>query len=98
MKQTYFSGLKERFTALALMALLCGATVKANSLPPVITGVAVTNGALRIDWQDGRPTYQVQTAPSVGGSWVNVGSPTTNSFALLSMTNSQGLFRVVADY
>ncbi len=80
------------------MMLPVGLTLSASPLPPVIHSVAVTNGMLRLDWQDGRATYQVQTALSTDGSWVNVGNPTTNTVALVSITNSHSLYRIVSDY
>jgi len=58
----------------------------------------MTNGQLRFDWLNGRPTYQVQTALRTDGPWLNVGNPTMNNFALVSITNSRSFYRVVADY
>lgn len=98
MNQTRFSPFKLCFVGLVWITLLSGLSANANPTPPLINNATLTNGLLRLDWQDGRPTYQVQTAPGIGGPWVNVGNPTTNSFALLSITNSQGLFRIAADY
>ena len=98
MNQILFSSFQACCVGLFWITLLSSLSVNATPTPPLINNVTLTNGLLRLDWQDGRPTCQVQTAADIGGPWVNVGNSTTNSFALLSITNSQGLFRVVADY
>lgn len=80
------------------MMLLGRLVANASPLPPVINSVFVTNGMLRLDWQDGRPTYQVQAALGAEGPWTNVGNPVTNAFALVSMTNTHSFYRIVSDY
>lgn len=82
-------------TALVPFALTCAADPVA---PPLISGATVTNGQLLLAWQDGRPTYQVQSAVELGQPWTNVGSPTTNNFALLSLTGDHAYYRVVSDF
>lgn len=84
---------------LTLLVATTGTVASATSFPPpVITNSAVFNGQLRLDWRDGRPSYQVQFAPAPSGPWTNVGNPTANTFALLSAAGSKGFYRVVSDY
>ena len=98
MTQSYINRIRSSFTGLAFIAFLGGLNVNASAVSPIIHSVTVTNGQLRLGWQDGRPTYQVQSAADTAGPWMNVGSPTSNNFALVSMTNAQGFYRVVSDY
>ncbi len=49
-------------------------------------------------WSGGRPSYQVQTRSDLTTNWVNVGSPTTNNFATVPVTDTQAYFRVVSDF
>jgi len=86
------------FALLSIVCVVIGAKINGAPPPPSIDSATVTNGQLRIDWHDGRPTYQVQSATNLSGPWTNVANPTTNSYALLSMSSSQAFFRVVADY
>jgi len=99
MAQIHSIRLSELLVGLSLLIATSGTVANATSLPPpVITNSSVTNGQLRLDWHDGRPSYQVQSAPAPSGPWTNVGNPTANTFALLSTAGSQGFYRVVSDY
>jgi len=49
-------------------------------------------------WSGGRPTYQVQARSNFTANWVNVGTPTTNIFAVVPVTTDEAYFRVVSDF
>jgi len=72
----------------------CAETV----LPPTIVSFNLTNGQALLTWTNGRPTYQVQARSGFEAPWVNVGSPTSNSFAVVPLTSAQAFFRVVSDF
>ncbi len=84
----------------ALTTLTLAETLYADSsLPPVvISSVVTSNGQAILNWTGGRPTYQVQTRSDTLANWTNVGAPTSNSFAVIPITGSQALFRVVSDF
>ncbi|HTH46443.1 MAG TPA: spondin domain-containing protein [Candidatus Limnocylindria bacterium] len=67
--------------------------------PPIqITGAVVVGTDLRLTWAGGRPTYQLQTRPSLTSPWQILGQPTPATNATVSLDASHALFRVVADY
>jgi hypothetical protein len=49
-------------------------------------------------WSGGRPSYQVQTRSNLAANWVNVGSPMSNTFAVVPVTTDEAYFRVVSDF
>lgn len=49
-------------------------------------------------WSGGRPTYQVQGRSNFTANWVNVGTPTSNTFAVVPVTTDGAYFRVVSDF
>jgi len=63
-----------------------------------ITGFSVTGNQGTLLWSGGRPNYQVQTRSDFNSNWGNLGSPTTNNFATVPVTDTQAYFRVVSDY
>jgi len=66
--------------------------------PPVINSITAKNGQITLNWSGGRASYQVQTAASLFGNWVNIGAPTSNNLAVIPITNSQAYFRIVSDF
>src|SRR5204862_6796513 len=45
-----------------------------------------------------RSTYQVQARSNFTANWVNVGTPTSNTFAVVPVTTDGAYFRVVSDF
>ena len=66
--------------------------------PPYITGITFTNDSAIVTWTNGRPSYQLQSRSQLADSWANVGSPTTNAFAVTPVSGTQSFFRVVSDF
>ena len=64
---------------------------------PVINSITASNGQVTLNWSGGRASYQVQAA-RLFGNWVNIGAPTSNNLAVITMTNSQAYFRIVSDF
>src|SRR5438067_8934478 len=64
----------------------------------ITASITASNGQVVLNWSGGRPTYQVQTCGNLSGNWSNVGSPTSNSSAIIPMTNGEAFFRVVSDF
>lgn len=68
-------------------------------MPPVtLTAITVSNGQISLQWTGGRPTYQLQTRGAFSAPGVNLGSPTSNNGAVVSVSGPQAFFRVVSDY
>jgi len=67
-------------------------------LPPTIASVLIANGQISLNWQQGHPSYQVQSCPNMSQGWTNVGSLTSNTNALHPVRGDQALYRVVSDY
>ena len=63
-----------------------------------ITGFTVTNSQGVLAWSGGRPTYQVQTRSNFTANWSNVGSPTSNTVAVVPANDAQAYYRVVSDF
>lgn len=64
-----------------------------------LTVVQLSPSLLTMNWAGGRPTYQVQSRPSLDAAWSNVGDPTTASSAEVPLSqDQQGFFRVLSDY
>jgi hypothetical protein len=59
--------------------------------PPVLSGQNLT-----LTWSGGTPPYQVQSRSnlSVGSSWSNLGSTTSQTTVTVPMGGTQGYFRV----
>jgi len=72
--------------------------IRADASSPTITSVTVANGQISLTWQDGRPTYQVQSRPALGQAWTNIGNQGTNTSAQFSISGNQAFYRVVSDY
>lgn len=93
-------------TKIFLGAMIAVASIQLNetlraeaSFPPVtITSITTSNGQLVLNWIGGRPTYQVQTLSDLAANWTNVGASTSNNFAMIPITGSQALLRVVSDF
>ena len=85
---------------LAVASVQLSETLRADSsLPPVvISSVLTSNGQAILNWTGGRPTYQVQTRSDFLADWLNVGAPTSNSFAVIPTASGQALFRIVSDF
>jgi len=64
----------------------------------IINSFSVTGNQGALLWSGGRPSYQVQTRSDLTTNWVNVGSPTTNNFATVPVTDTRAYFRVVSDF
>ena len=64
----------------------------------VISSFSVTGNQGALTWSGGRPTYQVQTRSAFTANWVNVGSPTSNNFAVVPVADNQTYFRIVSDF
>lgn len=64
---------------------------------PVINSITASKGQVTLNWSGGRASYQVQAA-RLFGNWVNIGAPTSNNLAVITMTNSQAYFRIVSDF
>ena len=87
-------------TAIALALFSFGRLLLADSsLPPVtISSIAVSNGQVVLNWNGGRPTYQVQTRSGLAGNWTNFGAPVSNSVAVVPINSTQAFFRVISDF
>ena len=69
------------------------------SLPPlVINSITASNGQIVLNWIGGRPNYQLQSTSSLSDKWTNVGAPTSNTSAVVTMNGNPGFFRVVSDF
>lgn len=66
--------------------------------PVTITSISASNGQVALNWSGGRPTYQLQTRADMTSNWTNLGAATSNSFALITATASQGFYRVISDF
>ena len=64
----------------------------------VISSFSVTGNQGALTWSGGRLTYQVQTRSAFTANWVNVGSPTSNNFAVVPVVDNQTYFRIVSDF
>jgi len=64
----------------------------------VISSFSVTGNQGALMWSGGRPTYQVQTRSAFTANWVNIGSPTSNNFAVVPVVDNQTYFRIVSDF
>lgn len=89
-----------RISLLTCLTALSDVTLRADTpIPPVkISSITTSNGQLAISWTGGRPTFQIQTRSGLSASWTNFGAPTSNSIAVVPITGSQALFRVVSDF
>jgi hypothetical protein len=67
-------------------------------LPPTIVSFNITNGQALLTWTNGRPTFQLQARSGFDVPWANLGLPTSNTFAIVPLTNAQAFFRVVSDF
>ncbi len=63
-----------------------------------ITSFSVTGNQGTLMWSGGRPTYQIQARSNFTTNWVNVGTPTSNSFAVVPVATDEAYFRVVSDF
>src|SRR5260221_3813267 len=63
-----------------------------------ITSFSVTGNQGTLLWSGGRQNHQVQSRPDFNSNWSNLGSPTTNNFATVPVTDTQAYFRVVSDF
>ncbi len=64
----------------------------------VISSFSVTGNQGALMWSGGRPTYQLQTRSAFTANWVNIGSPTSNNFAVVPVVDNQTYFRIVSDF
>src|SRR5260370_23854981 len=64
----------------------------------VITNLTQSGNQGMISWTGGRPTYQIQTRLNLTASWMNLGAPITNNFAIVPASEDQAFFRVVSDF
>src|SRR5438034_1455952 len=64
----------------------------------VISSFSVTGNQGALMWSGGRPTYQVQTRSAFTANWVNIGSPTSNNFAVVPVVDNQTYCRIVSDF
>jgi hypothetical protein len=63
-----------------------------------ITSFSVTGNQGSLIWSGGRSTYQVQGRSNFTANWVNLGTPTSNTFAVVPVTLDEAYFRVVSDF
>jgi hypothetical protein len=63
-----------------------------------ITQFSLTGNQASLAWSGGRPGYQVQSCSSLTTNWVNVGSPTTNTNATVTINGTSAFFRIVSDF
>jgi hypothetical protein len=88
-----------RLLAALVVALFTESARADISLPPVvITSAKANNGQLTLSWTGGRATYQLQARSNPSALWTNIGVPTSNNIAVVSLNTDQSYFRVVSDY
>ena len=90
-----------KYSLAALVGLAAStSTALCNDIPlsPIITSINVSNNQALVTWTNGRPNYLLQTQAAFGDLWMNVGSPTSNSFASVPISGTQAFFRVISDY
>lgn len=56
------------------------------------------DGTLTLSWSGGLPTYQLQSRSGLEQAWANVGQPTLESSAQITIGDGNAFYRVVADY
>ena len=69
-----------------------------SATAPSFTGMTMSNGVVTLTWTGGNPPYQLQSSPSLGQTWTNVGTPTNITVMDVSMTAESALFRVISDF
>lgn len=74
-------------------------TITFEPPPGWISNITVGSSMVSLEWQDGTPSFLLQSSPAISpASWTNEGMATSSTSASLPQNGTERFYRVIPDY